>query len=36
MAEAIRELNRVQDRREISLSAAIALIHYHEKCRTID
>jgi tetratricopeptide repeat protein 21B len=34
--EAIRELNRVQDRREVSLAAAIALIHYHERCRNVD
>jgi len=34
--EALRELNRVQERREIALASAIALIHYHERCRTID
>lgn len=36
ITEAIRELTRVQDRREISLAAAIALIHYHERCRNVD
>tara|TARA_B110000285_G_C15081688_1_gene593863 strand:- start:987 stop:1625 length:639 start_codon:yes stop_codon:yes gene_type:complete len=34
--EALRELTRVQDRREITLAAAIALIHYHERCRNVD
>ena len=34
--EALRELSRVQDRREITLAAAIALIHYHERCRNVD
>lgn len=34
--EAIRELTRVQDRREIQLAAAQALIFYHERCRNID
>ena len=26
----------MQDRREISLAAAIAMIHYHERCRNVD
>lgn len=34
--EAIRELTRVQDRREIQFAAAQALIFYHERCRNID
>ena len=34
--EAIRELSRVQDRREIQFAAAQALIFYHERCRNID
>ena len=34
--EAIRELTRVQDRREIQYAAAQALIFYHERCRNID
>jgi hypothetical protein len=36
ITEALRELTRVQDRREISLAAAIAMIHYHERCRNVD
>ena len=36
VTEAIRELTRVQDRREIQYAAAVALIFYHEKCRNID
>lgn len=34
--EAIRELTRVQDRREVQYAAAQALIFYHERCRNID
>ena len=34
--EAIRELTKVQDRREVSFAAALALIHYHEHCRIVD
>ena len=34
--EAIRELTRVQDRREVQYAAAQALIYYHERCRNID
>ena len=34
--EAIRELSRVQDRREFQFAAAQALIFYHERCRNID
>ena len=26
----------MQDRREITLAAGIALIHYHERCRNVD
>jgi len=36
VTEAIRELTRVQDRREVSFAAALALIYYHERCRHID
>jgi tetratricopeptide repeat protein 21B len=36
VSEALRELGRVSDRREISLAAAIALIYYHERCRNVD
>ena len=36
VTEAIRELTRVQDRREVSFAAAIALIYYHERCRHVD
>ena len=36
VTEAIRELSRVQDRRECSFAAANALIFYHERCRNID
>jgi len=36
VTEAIRELTRVQDRREVSLASTIALIYYHERCRNID
>jgi hypothetical protein len=36
ITEAIRELSRVQDRREVSLACAIALIYYHERCRNVD
>ena len=36
VTEAIRELSKYQDRREIQFSAAVALIFYHEKCRNID
>ena len=36
VTEALRELQRVQDRREISLAAAIAQIYYHERCRNVD
>ena len=34
--EAIRELERVESRREVAFAAAHALIHYHERCRNID
>ena len=36
VTEAIRELSKVQDRRECSFAAATALIFYHERCRNID
>lgn len=36
VTEAIRELSRVQDRREVAFAAAIALIYYHERCRHVD
>ena len=36
ITEAIRELNRVQDRREVAFAAALALIYYNERCRHID
>ena len=36
MTEAIRELSRIQERREVMYGAAIALIYYHERCRNID
>jgi len=36
ITEAIREVSRVQDRREISYAAAVALIYYHERCRNVD
>lgn len=36
VTEAIRELTRVQDRREVSFAAALALVYYHERCRHID
>ena len=36
VSEALREIQKVQDRREISLASAIAQIYYHERCRSID
>ena len=36
VTEAIRELSRVQDRREVQFAASTALIYYHERCRHID
>ena len=36
VTEAIRELARVQDRREVAFSSALALIHYHQRCRHVD
>jgi len=33
---ALLELSKVQDRREVALSACIALIYYHERCRNVD
>lgn len=36
VTEAIRELTRIQDRRECQFAAAIALIFYHERCRHVD
>jgi hypothetical protein len=36
ITEAIRELTRIQERREVQFAAGIALIHYHERCRHID
>lgn len=36
VTEAIRELTRVQDRREVSFASALALIYYHERCRHVD
>jgi hypothetical protein len=34
--EAIRELTRIQERREVQFACALALIYYHERCRNID
>ena len=34
--EAIRELTRVEGRREVQYAAAHALIHYHDRCRNKD
>ena len=34
--EAIRELTKIEGRRECTFAAAHALIHYHERCRNID
>ena len=36
VTEALREVQRVQDRREVSLSSCIAMIYYNERCRNID
>ena len=36
VTEAIRELTRIQERREVQFAAAVALIYYHERCRNID
>ena len=36
VTEALRELQKVSDRREVSLASAIAMIHYHERCRNVD
>lgn len=36
VTEAIRELSRIQERREVQFAAAVALIYYHERCRSID
>ena len=36
VTEAIREVSRVQERREVTFAAAIALIYYHERSRHID
>lgn len=36
VTEAIRELSRIQDRREVQFAASLALIYYHERCRHID
>lgn len=36
VTEAIRELSRVQDRREVSFAAALALMYYHQRCRHVD
>ena len=36
VTEALREVQRVQDKREVSLAASIAMIHYHERCRNVD
>jgi tetratricopeptide repeat protein 21B len=36
VTEAIRELTRVQDRREVQFAASFALVHFHERCRNVD
>ena len=36
VTEAIRELTRIQERREVMYATAVALIYYHERCRNID
>jgi hypothetical protein len=36
VTEAIREVTKVTDRREVQFSAALALIYYHERCRNVD
>lgn len=36
VVEALREVQRIQERREVSLAATIALIYYHERCRNVD
>jgi hypothetical protein len=36
VTEAIRELTRVQDRREVAFASAIALMYYHQRCRHVD
>ncbi len=36
ITEAIREVSRIQDRREVQYAAGLALIYYHERCRHID
>ena len=36
VTEAIREVSRVQERREVTFAAALALIYYHERSRHID
>ena len=35
-SEALRELQRVQDRREISYASCLAMIYYNERCRNVD
>ena len=36
ITEALRELQKIQDRREVSLACCVAMIHYHERCRNVD
>lgn len=36
ITEAIRELTRIQERREVQYATGVALIYYHERCRNID
>jgi hypothetical protein len=34
--EALREVQKIQDKREVCLASAIAMIYYHERCRNVD
>jgi hypothetical protein len=36
ITEALREVQKVADKRETSLAAAIASMYYHERCRNVD
>jgi tetratricopeptide repeat protein 21B len=36
ITEAIRELTRIQERREVQYATCISLIYYHERCRNVD
>jgi hypothetical protein len=36
VTEAIRELESIQHRREVTFAVSVALVHYHEQCQIVD